>query len=64
MGKLDLNSKSKTILLLHKATDRQIIIFNLQILFHTSSSPYSIQVKSSGFQDLHLHNGYKKYRHI
>lgn len=59
LGKLDLISKSKTILLLHKATDTQIIIFNLQSLFHTSFSPNSIQVKSSGFQGLHLHNGWK-----
>lgn len=60
MGKLDLKSKSKTILLVHKATEIQNIVFNLQSLFHTSSSPNSIQVKSSGFQDLHLHNGCKK----
>ena len=60
MGKLDLKSKNKTILLLHKATETQTIIFNLQSQFHTSSSPHSIQAKSSGFQDPHLHNGYKK----
>lgn len=59
MGKLDLKSKNKTILLLHKATETQMIIFNLQSQFHTSFSPNSIQVKSSGFQDLHRHNGYK-----
>lgn len=59
MGKLDLKSKNKTILLLHKVTETQMIIFNLQSQFHTSSSPNSIQVKSSGFQDLHRHNGYK-----
>ena len=56
-GQVRLKSKRKTILLLHKATDTQIIIFNLQSLFHTSSFPNSIQVRSSGFQDLHLHNG-------
>lgn len=60
LGKLDLKSKNKTILLLHKATETQTIIFNLQSQFHTSSSPHSIQAKSSGFQDPHLHNGYKK----
>lgn len=59
LGKLDLKSKNKTILLLHKVTETQMIIFNLQSQFHTSSSPNSIQVKSSGFQDLHRHNGYK-----
>lgn len=56
-GQVRLKSKSTTILSLHKATDTQIIMFNLQSLFHTSSSPDLIQVKSSGFQDLHLHNG-------
>lgn len=64
LGKLDLISKSKTILLLHNATDTKLLIFNLQNLFHTSFFPNSIQVKSSGFQDLHLHNGCKKNKKL
>lgn len=56
LGKLDSTSTSKTTLLAHKAADTQSIIFNLQSLFHISSSPNSIQVRSSGFQDQRLHS--------
>lgn len=61
-GNLDLKSKSKNYSFtpLKPQTHTLFITFNLQSLFHTSFSPNSIQVKSSGFQDLHLHNGCKK----